>query len=229
MDRRSGMVSAALIAGGLALALAVAGPLAGATVVAGEGRVASQALPCQLGGSRCSGIGFTKAWLNGKTVFLEYSHTFFCAQPPESGAVTQCEAGARDTVDPPSGPVVSPIWTLVPLGFTPPSSMLHCPRAGRCIDHPNTIDLARVGGSSEELFPVHSNLIEEDESFQSTWWPVVWVGVKNLRAWNAIVAAKSRAALLACERAGNCTRERPTNVYLFFQVLGPGMSTAGPA
>src|SRR5437867_3866130 len=101
MARRSRLISASLMAAGLALVLAVAGPLAGATVMAGQGRAASHALPCQLGGSRCIGIGFTKAWLNGKTVFLEYSHTFFCAQPPESGAVTQCEAGARDTVDPP--------------------------------------------------------------------------------------------------------------------------------
>ena len=72
-------------------------------------------------------------------------------------------------------------------------------------------------------------MLEEDESFQSTWWPVVLVGVKNLTAWNQLATAKSAEATDACEEAGNCTQEAETNAFVFFQVLGPGMSPQGPA
>jgi hypothetical protein len=190
-------------------------------------KAAAAPLPCQLGGAQCSDIGFTHAWLEGKTVDLEYSHTFFCAEPPASGATSKCEAGAPDTVDPPSGPIVSPIYTLVPQGFSL-SGPLHCPRAGQCIDHPDTIDLSRMDGASNAAFPAHNNVIEEDESFQSTWWPVIIIGVKSPSAWSAIAAAKSVDAVDACQESGNCTADIPTNAYLFFQVLGPGMSPQGP-
>jgi hypothetical protein len=33
----------------------------------------------------------------------------------------------------------------------------------------------------------------------------------------------------ACEASHNCTDEVPTNAFVFFQVLGPGMSPTGPA
>jgi len=102
---------------------------------------------------------------------------------------------------------------------------------GHCIDQPGTIDVSRlVGwGAGNVPFPRHSIVLEDDESFQSTWWPVVLVGVKNLTAWNQIAAAKSADAMDACEAAGNCTTEFSTNAFVFFQVLGPGMSPQGPA
>jgi len=188
-------------------------------------------LPCQDGGPSCISIGFTDAWLGGKTVQLGYSHPFFCAQPPSSMAISHCEAGAGAQMDPPSGPVVSNMYVLVPLGFSPPGSTLHCPMRGHCIDQPGTIDVSRlVGwGAGNVAFPRHSIVLEDDESFQSTWWPVVLVGVKNLTAWNQIAAAKSADAMDACEAAGNCTTEFSTNAFVFLQVLGPGMSPQGPA
>jgi hypothetical protein len=174
-------------------------------------------------------IGFTEAWLGGKTVDLGFSHEFFCWHPPTSRARSGCEAGAYAQVPPPSGPIVSPIWDIVPLGFTPPQATLHCPKPGHCIGQPGTIDLSRVAsGDSNSVFPAHSQILVEDESFQSTWWPVVIVGVKNLSAWNQLVAAKSWDALYACQLANNCTPDRPTNAYEWFQVLGPGMSPGGP-
>jgi hypothetical protein len=223
---------------GLALAaaaLGIAGSLAGTTLAFGQSHStatsagsASGLLPCQLGGDHCDNIGFTPAFLEGSTVDLEYSHNFFCAEPPSSGAPSKCEAGAPDTVDPPSGPVVSSLYTLIPDGFKP-NGGLHCPQTGHCIDHPSRIDLSRIGGSSDAAFPAHMNVIEENESFQSTWWPVVIVKVKTLAAWNTIAGAKSADAMDACEAAGNCSDEIPTNAYIFFQVLGPGMSPQGPA
>jgi hypothetical protein len=215
--------------------VAVFGSLMGATFASGQAHAAHEAasssrLPCHLGGDSCIHIGFTKAWLNGKTVDLEYSHNFFCRQPPSSGATSRCEVGAASQVDPTSGPVVSPLRTVVPSGFTPPKSTLQCPLAGHCIDHPHTIDLSRLFGSgaTNVALPPHSHILIDDESFQSAWWPLVVVGVKNLRAWNMIVAAKSEAAVQACQAAGHCTPDIPTNGYLFFQVLGPGMSPQGP-
>ena len=220
----------------LVVVVAIFGSLMGATFASGEThgthQVHSQptSLPCQLGGDNCINIGFTEAWLNGQTVDLEYSHDFFCQQPPSSGASSQCEVGAGAQTNPPSGSVVSPIRTVVPQGFTPPDSTLQCPVAGQCIDHPHDIDLSRLFGSSSSdvALPPHSHILIDDESFQSTWWPVVVVGVKNISAWNKIVKAKSETAVQACQAAGNCTPDIPSNGFLFFQVLGPGASPQGP-
>jgi hypothetical protein len=219
----------------LVVALGVFGSLMGATFASGQSHEAHQlqasgSLPCQFGGDSCINIGFTEAWLNGQTVDLEYSHDFFCQQPPSSGADSQCEVGAGVQVNPPSGPVVSPIRTVVPQGFTPPESTLQCPQAGNCIDHPHTIDLSRLFGSSSSnvALPPHSHILVDDESFQSAWWPIVVVGVKNLGAWNKIVDAKSESAVQACQAAGKCTPDIPSNSFLFFQVLGPGGSPQGP-
>src|SRR5262249_29181604 len=79
------------------------------------------ALPCRDGGDHCIGIGFTDAWFNGRTVQLGYSHRFFCAQPPTSEAASECEAGEAAAIQPPSGPVVSEVYLLIPNGFSPPA------------------------------------------------------------------------------------------------------------
>lgn len=207
--------------------LAVSAFMFGSALASNRGAVA---LPCRDGGTSCISIGFTDAWLGGQTVQLGYSHAFFCAQPPVSLANSHCEAGDAAQISPPSGPVVSNMYVLVPLGFSPPGTTLHCPTRGRCIDQPGTIDVSRLigWGTGNIAFPRHSIVLEEDESFQSTWWPVVLVGVKNLTAWNQIATAKSAEAMDACEEAGNCTQEAETNAFVFFQVLGPGMSPQGP-
>jgi hypothetical protein len=190
----------------------------------------SVALPCRDGGTGCIHIGFTDAWFDGNVVQLEYSHPFFCAQPQDSNGDSACTAGSPAVVPPPSGPVVSNVYLLIPVGFSPPADTLQCPIRGHCIDHPHTIDLSRSlpRGSSEAVLPAHSFVIEDEEAFQSTWWPVVLVFVKNLDAWNTIAAAKNIAAVDACQASGGCFEEVDTNAFLFFQVLGPGMSPQGP-
>lgn len=187
----------------------------------------STSLPCSTGGSGCINIGFTDAWFNGRTVQLGYSHQFFCVEPPSSDAPSDCEAGAPAMTAPPSGPVVSSIYLLRPLGFSPPSSTVQC--GVSCIDQPSTMDLSRIGGDEEASLTQRSFVIEDDESFQSTWWPVVVVGVKSLRAWNKIASAKTIDAVDSCQAAGHCAPEAESNAFLFFQVLGPGMSPQGPA
>ncbi len=186
-------------------------------------------LPCNSGGERCIHIGFTDAWFDGKTVQLGYSHRFFCDPSQPSGASTGCEAGHAAAMPPPSGPVVSNIYLLIPLGFSPPASTLQC--GARCIDQPRTMDLSHAfsGKGSDAALGPRSFVIEDSEAFQSTWWPVVLVGVKNLRAWNTIVAAKNITAVDDCQTSGGCKLEVETNAFVFFQVLGPGMSPQGPA
>lgn len=201
----------------------------GSTFASGAQR--QDGLPCSEGGKACSQIGFTNAWLGGNTVTLEYSHRYFCKSPPKSGAKSKCEVGAPGKVAPPSGPIVSAIRVLVPLGFTPAANTLQCPMAGKCIDHPKTIDLSRLFGAStaNAALPPHSHVLTDAEAFQSTWWPVVVVGVNTIDAWNKLVAAKDQTAVQACQSAGDCTADVPSNLYLFFQVLGPGAGPGGPA
>ena len=205
-------------------AAAIFGLTFGAAFASGH-RVTST-LPCNRGGPNCISIGFTDAWFNGGTVQLEYSHSFFCAQPPESDANSQCEAGKPASVPPPSGPVVSNIYLLIPMGFRP--STLQC--GARCIDQPGTMDMSSLGKSEAEnaVLPARSFVIEDAEAFQSTWWPVVLVFVKNLDAWNTIATAKDITSVDACQANGGCLPEVETNAFLFFQVLGPGMSPQGP-
>ncbi len=188
----------------------------------------STTLPCNSGGEHCINIGFTDAWLDGQAVQLEYSHRFFCDRSQPNGAATGCEAGVASARSPQSGPVVSNIYVLIPLGFSPPETTLQC--GARCIDQPRTMDLSQAfsGMGADAVLGSRSFVIEEAESFQSTWWPVVLVGVNNLDAWNTIVAAKTITAVDDCQTNGGCLPEVETNAFLFFQVLGPGMSPQGP-
>ncbi len=202
-----------------ALALTVATPPSGADT-----------LPCRDGGAGCIDIGFTDAWFDGQPVQLGFSHKFFCPNSPGEGEAAHCVAGKPASVLPPSGPVVSNVYMLIPVGFTAPDSTLHCPVAGHCIDQPRTIDVSRIREvrHGNPILPAHSLVIEDEEAFQSTWWPVVLVYVKTLDAWNTIAAAKSIAAVDDCQANGGCFEEVETNAFLFFQVLGPNMSPLGP-
>ena len=183
-------------------------------------------LPCNSGGKGCLHIGFTNAWLDGGTVDLEYSHPFFCQQPPESGASSGCEAGEAAVTSPPNL-VVSELYLLMPVGFTPPTDTVMCQT--KCIDLPTNMDLSRIGGSDSATLGPKSFVIEEDESFQSTWWPITVVPVLTLKAWNNIANAKTIDAVDTCQANGGCAPEAETNGFAFFQVLGPGMSPTGPA
>ena len=215
---RAGIVAIALVAATLSLGLGIASAHSN-TSASGPGT-----LPCEKGGTGCMSIGYTKAWLGGRTVKLEYSHSFLCNQPPSSGATSQCELGKVHQTSPTSGAVVSPLRVLVPLGFTPKASTLQCPTAGKCIDHPSTIDLSRVFGAGTEnaALPPHSHILVDAEMHQSTWWPVRVVGVNKARSWNRIVSHKNERAVKECQKAGNCTADLPTNLFLFFQVLQRG-------
>jgi hypothetical protein len=165
-------------------------------------------------------VGNTKGWYAGRTVTFHYTKNFFCKTPPASGASTKCEAGA-DYIRIPAH-TFDPLYVVVPLGFTPPKSTLQCPVAGRCIDHPHTIDLSAVlgSGTSNALLPPHSHVVATANKGQAEWWNVDVVGVKSPKAWDKIVAAKSDTELRWLQKhdskevTGNIT----TNLFLYFAV-----------
>jgi hypothetical protein len=171
-------------------------------------------------------VGFTDGWENGTTVSFFYSKNFFCTEPPESGAPTQCEIGEDGTVDPRPGKIPV-LYVMTPTGFTPDVSTLHCPIAGNCINHPSTIDLSRVFGPgfADVPLPPHSHIIDSDLSEsqanggQAGWWEIEVIGVSSPSVWNQIVAGKSLATVRALQAAGvGITGDIRSNAYLFFNV-----------
>jgi len=162
--------------------------------------------------------GYTDGWFDGSTVKFFYTKDFFCAQPPSSGAPSNCEVGDDATVAPRPGNNIPTLYVMVPLGITVPQSTLQCPVAGSCIDHPSTIDLSRLfgAGAASAPLPPHSHIIDEK---QGGWWDVEVIGVSSLDAWNQIVAAKSLTKVRQLQAAGTgVTGDIPSNLYLFFNV-----------
>ena len=217
--RRAVVVLAGLLALGVAAAsgtaLAASGsPSTGMTGMAGMAQMMSAT------GSHAK-TGFTNGWYDGHTVRFFYSKNFSCAAPPASKASSKCEAGSDYTQTPAS--TFDPLYVVVPLGFTPPKSTLQCPVAGRCIDHPSTIDLSAVlgAGTSDLPLPAHSHIVATANGHQSEWWNVDVVGVKSLQAWDKIVHAKSDGELQYLQRTDSkdVTGNITTNLFLYFSVL----------
>ncbi len=211
--RRAGLVLGGMLAVGLAVASGTALASSGAPSTSGMAQMASMS-------SGHQHTGFTKGWFDGHTVRFFYSKNFSCRKPPASMATSKCEAGANYTQTPANA--FDPLYVIVPLGFTPPKSTLQCPVAGRCIDHPHTIDLSAVLGSGTQnlALPPHSHIVATSNGHQSEWWNVDVVGVKTLTAWDKIVSHKSDRELQHLQRhdsaavTGNIT----TNLFLYFAV-----------
>jgi hypothetical protein len=171
-------------------------------------------------------FGFTDGWQNGTTVSFFYSKPFFCAEPPSSGAPSQCEVGEDGTVDPRPGKIPT-LYVMTPIGFRPADATLQCPVVGSCINHPSTIDLSRVfgPGSADVPLPAHSHIIDSSlpesraNGGQAGWWELEVIGVTDAAVWDQIVAGKSLATVRALQAAGaGITDDIPSNAYLFFSV-----------
>lgn len=164
-------------------------------------------------------MGTTPGWFDGRTVEFAYTdRQFFCDEPPESGAQSGCEMGARPATQPRTG-TIPPVWVLVPLEFTPASNTLHCPTAGSCITHPATLDVSRVFGPGTEAFtlPAHSHIIDNDLGGAFDWWEVIVVGVTQQPVWDQLVAGRSIGTLRQMQAAGaGITQDIPSNLYLWF-------------
>jgi hypothetical protein len=206
---------------GLALAGVAAVGLAAAsgTALASSSAASGSMSGMQMSASSSNHVGTTKGWYDGHTVTFLYTRNFRCAAPPASNAATRCEGGADYTQTPAS--TFDPLYVVVPLGFTPKPTTLQC-KAGHCIDHPDTIDLSGILGSSykDVPLPAHSHIVATANSHQSEWWNVVVVGVTKPAAWNKIVWAKSDAELQKLQRTANSgvTGDNVTNLFLYFAV-----------
>jgi hypothetical protein len=164
--------------------------------------------------------GFTKGFYDGHTVHFFYSKNFSCKQPPASMASSKCEGGTNYTQTP--ADTFDPLYVIVPLGFTPPKWTLQCP-AGRCIDHPHTIDLTSVlgSGTGNLTLPAHSHIVATSNSHQSEWWNIDVVGVKSMSAWTKLIKSKNTHELQYLQRRhpSQVTGNIPTNLFLYFSVL----------
>ena len=166
--------------------------------------------------------GYINGWMDGEDVSLHYTKTYFCSEPPSSGADTGCEIGAPPEEAPKPGRIRT-IFAIAAVGFQPDVSTLACPPGSTCLNHPAHIDASRVAGSGATNIPgvPHSHIVDD---MGGGWRNTVNIRVFNLAVWNQIVAAKSLAKVRELQAdpavggAGLISRDTPTNVYFFIQV-----------
>lgn len=167
----------------------------------------------------------TPAWTNGQTVTIQYPQNFFCDTSVSSGAPSGCEVGTAANHGPVANANRSTLYVLVPL-FANPSPAPMCAVAS-CPNHPVNIDLSRIdsalgaapGTLTDVPLPAHSHILDGPAG---GWWDVQVVAVTNQTAWSELAAGKSQAVmdqLLATPGSG-VVGPVPTNLYLFFNVVG---------
>lgn len=167
----------------------------------------------------------TPAWVDGRTVTVQYPQNFFCDTSVASSASSGCEVGADSNRGPVPNADRSVLYVLVPL-FGSPSPAPMCAEAA-CPNHPLNIDLSRIAGalgvSPEAVasvpLPAHSHVLDGPAG---GWWDVKVVAVTNQTAWSALAAGKSEATMFALINDPNSgvLGPIPTNLYLFFNVVG---------
>jgi hypothetical protein len=168
-------------------------------------------------GEAAADNGLIDGWFDGEEVALYYTKSFFCEEPPQSGAESECVIGADAEVDPRPGPIRT-IYALAAVGFQPDPATLACPAGSVCLNHPAMIDASRVGGSPTANAVPHSHILTERGG---GWRKTVNIRVFNLDAWNQIAAAKSLAKVRELQgdpttgRPGVISADTPTNIFFF--------------
>ena len=89
--------------------------------------------------------GYIDGWFEGRDVSLRYTKSYFCEEPPQSGAASNCVIGAGAEVPPRPGPIPL-IYAIAAIGFQPDPSTLSCPAGSPCINHPEMVDASRIAG-----------------------------------------------------------------------------------
>lgn len=166
--------------------------------------------------------GYINGWYAGEDVSLRYTKSYFCAEPPGSGAESNCVIGADAEVDPRPGSIPL-IYAIAAVGFQPDPSTLSCPAGSTCLNHPLMIDASRVAGPNATSVPglPHSHLLGER---RAGWHQTVNIRVFSLAAWNQIVEAKSLAKVRelqvnpAVGVPGVISADTPTNIFFFLEV-----------
>lgn len=167
----------------------------------------------------------TPAWSNGKTVSVQYAQNFFCDTSVASSSPSGCEVGTDSNVGPVPNADRSVLYVLVPL-FANPSPAPMCAVAS-CPNHPLDIDLSRIAGAlgaspdavKAVPLPAHSHILDGDAG---GWWDVKVVAVTNQTAWSTLATGKSEATMnaLIADPSSGVLGPIPTNLYLFFNVVG---------
>lgn len=170
------------------------------------------------GVSQAEGKGYIDGWFDGRDVQLYYTKSYFCAEPPSSGASSDCVIGAPPEVSPRPGPVPT-IYAIAAVGFRPDPATLACVAGSPCLNHPAMIDASRVGGPATAPALSHSHILD---ARSGGWFHTVNVRVFNEAAWNEIAAAKTLAKVRELQGgnpavgiAGVISADTPTNIYFF--------------
>jgi hypothetical protein len=223
-----GVSAAVLVAGGLGIAAASTTSTPSNAVSQGRG---------------VDEFGMTKTFFAGKTLNFTYTKGFYCDTSIPSAASSGCEAGANYKTPPAKN--FDPLYITVPLGFSAPSvdgdskmsSMLECPTGLICVDHPGTIDLARLEPTLKPLYPSltdkqltaalsnatvpgHDHFITTANGGQPEWWDVKVVGVTSPQVYEEIQEHKSFSYVNSLIKAKNKNVVGPvdTNLFLYFAV-----------
>jgi hypothetical protein len=167
----------------------------------------------------------TPAWSDGKTVTVQYAQNFFCDTSVPSSSPSGCEVGTDANKGPVANADRSTLYVLVPL-FANPSPAPMCAVAS-CPNHPLDIDLSRIAGAlgaspdavASVALPAHSHILD---GAAGGWWDVKIVAVTNQTAWAQLAADKSEASMnnLINTPDSGVLGPIPTNLYLFFNVVG---------
>jgi hypothetical protein len=165
--------------------------------------------------------GYIDGWFDGRDVSLRYTKSYFCAEPPLSGAASNCVIGAGAEVAPRPGKIPL-IFAVAAVGFQPDPSTLSCAPGSPCINHPAMIDASRiVAGATNVPGIPHSHIIGERGA---GWHRTVNVRVFKPAVWNQIVAAKSLAKVRELQAdpavggAGLISPDTTTNIFFFIEV-----------
>jgi hypothetical protein len=162
--------------------------------------------------------GYIDGWFDGSAVQLYYTKSYFCAEPPLSGAPSDCELGAPAEVAPRPGPIPT-IYAIAAVGFQPDPATVACLRGSPCLNHPAMIDASRIGGPASALALSHSHILD---ARAGGWFQTVNIRVFNETAWNEIAAAKTLATVRELQGGnpavgvpGVISADTPTNIYFF--------------
>ena len=161
--------------------------------------------------------GYIDGWFDGETVQLYYTKSFFCAEPPLSGAPTDCEVGAAAEVAPKPGQIRT-IYAIAAAGITPDPTTLACRAGSTCLNHPGMLDLSRIGRGSSAPGVPHSHIVGERGA---GWFNTVNIRVFDLGVWNQIATAKNLETVRQLQSDPNVggrgliSQDTPTNIYFF--------------
>src|SRR4029077_675251 len=116
---------------------------------------------------------------DGAEVGLYYTKSCFCAEPPSSGAPSDCEIGAPAEVAPRPGPIPT-IYAIAAVGFKPAPATVACLQGSPCLNPPAMIDASRIGGPASALALSHSHILD---ARNGGWFHTVNIRVFSATAW----------------------------------------------